>query len=115
MPGKGQESGQTTADEHKRIEQAGNHAKACRKTDEPAGSGTRVRSKRAAREAPVTLVSQAWSAGLDLEAAWAGEQQSPGRGDQAKGTGPVEEQVPGFWTDAGVREAGGAGRRADLG
>ena len=59
-PRKGQESGQTTNDEHKRIEQAGSDAEAGRQAYDPEGGGGHIGAECPAREALVESLSSGW-------------------------------------------------------
>jgi hypothetical protein len=63
-PGKGQENGQTTADERKRIESSRSHAKALRKTNEPKRSGSDSAREHAPDQTLAEHLSQKGAAGL---------------------------------------------------
>src|SRR5512141_969263 len=100
-PGKGQESGRTTRDEHERIESIGSDAKTGRETDDTTRSGQYPGDDWSAGQTVAAGLSPGRSQGVGLEAAWETQQQPPGGGDETEGVGPTKEPIRGLWPHPG--------------
>src|SRR5512141_2302383 len=100
-PGKGQESGRTTRDEHKRIESIGSDAKTGRETDDPTRSGQYPGDDRSAGQTVAAGLSEGRSQGVGLEAAGKALQQPSAGGDETEGVGLAEEPIRGLWPHPG--------------
>ena len=112
---KGTESGQTTNDERKRIEQIGSDAAAGREAAGAKRSSRDAGGERTASQTAAEQVSWGRSKWAGEPTAWKAEPQPVKWGGEAKRVGFAERKILRLWADVGVRETGGGGKTKDIG